>query len=57
MRKKLMFQIQIRDNRLDLSILNKLSDDLTNAITSLKLAYYRQIAAKLNDPETAPKTY
>ena len=30
---------------------------MINAITSLKLAYYRRIAAKLNDLKTAPKTY
>ena len=47
-----MFQTQKRDKILDISILNKLSDDLTNAITSSKLAYYRRIAAKLNDSKT-----
>ena len=52
-----MFQTQRRDNGLDLSILNKLSDDLTNTVTSSKLAYHRQIVAKPNDPKTVPKTY
>ena len=52
-----MFQTQKRDKILDISILNKLSDDLTNAITSSKLAYYRRIAAKLNDSKTYRKTY
>ena len=41
----------------DIDILNKLSEDLKNAITNLKLAYYRQITSKLNDPNSAPKTY
>ena len=50
-RKKLIIYTQMRDNRLDLSILNKLSDDLTNVLTSLKLGCYRQIAAELNDPK------
>ena len=30
---------------------------MTNAITNSKLAYYRRIASKLNDPNLAPKTY
>ena len=34
-RKNLNIQTQMRDNRLDLSILNKLSDDLTNFLISL----------------------
>ena len=50
-----MFRTQKRDYRLDLRILKKLSDNFTNAICSI-LAYHRQIAAKLNDPKTAPKT-
>ena len=37
--------------------MSKLSEDLTNAITNSKLAYYRRIASKLNDPSIAPKTY
>ena len=37
--------------------MSKLSEDLTNAITDWKLAYYRRIASKLNDSSTAPKTY
>ena len=28
-----------------------------NAITNLRLAYYRRTASKLNDPGMAPKTY
>ena len=41
----------------DIGILNKLSEDLTNAITNSKLTYYRRITTKLNDPNSAPKTY
>ena len=52
-----MFQIQRKSNDFDIGILNKLSEDLANAITSLKLAYHRQIASKLNDPNSAPETY
>ena len=37
--------------------MSKLSEDLTNAITNSKLAYYRRISSKLNDPSTVPKTY
>ena len=42
---------------LNIAILNKLSEDLTTAITNSKSAYYRRIAPKLNDPNSAPKTY
>ena len=52
-----MFLTQRKNNDFDIGILNKLSRDLTNAITNLKLAYYRRIAFKINDPNSAPKTY
>ena len=52
-----MFRAHRRNGDLDISILNKLSEDLTNAITNSKLAYYRRIASKLNDPNSALKTY
>ena len=55
--KKLMFRIQRKNSDFDIGILNKLSEDLTNAITNSKLTYYRRIASKLNDPNSAPKTY
>ena len=53
----LMFRTQRKNNDFDIGILNKLSEHLTNAITNSKLAYYRRIAFKLNDPNSAPKTY
>ena len=40
-----------------MGIMSKLSEDLTNTITNSKLAYYRRIASKLNDPNTVPKSY
>ena len=52
-----MFLTKRKNNDFDIGILNKLSGDLTNAITNLKLAYYRRIAFKINDPNSAPKTY
>ena len=52
-----MFWTQRKNSDFDIGILNKLSEDLTNAITNSKLAYYRRIASKLNDPNSAPKTY
>ena len=52
-----MFRTQRKNNDFDIGILNKLSQDLTNAITNSKLAYYRRIASKFNDPNSAPKTY
>ena len=51
-----MFWIQRKNGDFDIGILNKLPEDLTNAITNSKLAYYRRIASKLNDPNSAPKT-
>ena len=38
-------------------ILNKLSEDSANAITNSKLSYYRRIASKSNDPNSAPNSY
>ena len=55
--KNLMFRTQRKNCDFDIGILNKLSEDLTNAVTNSKLAYYRRIASKLNDPNSAPKTY
>ena len=48
-----MFQTERRDNSLYFSILNELSDDLTNARTSLQLAVYREVVAT----KTFPKSY
>ena len=53
----MIFRIQRKNSDFDIGILNKLSEDLTNAITNSKLAYNRRIASKLNDPNSAPKTY
>ena len=50
-----MFRTEIRNNDFDIGILNKLSEDLTNAITNSKSACHRRIASKLNDPNSAPK--
>ena len=55
--KQLMFRTQRKNSDFDIGILNKLSEALSNAITNLKLAYYRRIASKLNDPNSPPKTY
>ena len=52
-----MFRTQRKNSDFDSAILNKLSEDLANATTNSKLAYYRRIASKLNDPNSAPKTY
>ena len=47
---------QSKNDDFDIGILNKLSEDLTNATTISKLAYHRRIAPKLNDPNSASKT-
>ena len=52
-----MFRTQRKNSDFDIGILNKLSEDLTNVIANSKLAYFRRIASKLNDPNLAPKTY
>ena len=52
-----MFRTQRKNIDFDIGILDKLSEDLTNAITNSKLAYYRRTASKLNDHNSAPKTY
>ena len=53
----MIYRTQRKNNNFDIGIMSKLSDDLTNAITHSKQAYYRRIASKLNDPSTAPKSY
>ena len=50
--KSLMFRTQRKNIDFDIGILNKLSEDLTNAIMNSKLAYYRRIASVLNDPNS-----
>ena len=50
-----MFRTERRNNDFDIGILNKLSEDLTNAITNSKSACHRRIASKLNDPNSALK--
>ena len=41
----------------DIGIQNKLSEGLTNATTNSKLAYHRQIASKVKNPNLSAKTY
>ena len=43
--KNLMLRTQRKNSDFDIGILNKLSEDLTIAITNSKLAYYRRIAS------------
>ena len=52
-----MFRTQRKNGDFDVGVLNKLSEDSTNAITNSKLAYYRRIASKRNDPNSAPTAY
>ena len=52
-----MFRTQRKNSNFDIVIQNKLSQDLSNAITNSQFAYYRRIASKFNDPNSAPKTY
>ena len=55
-RKNLLFQSQRKSGKLDFAILNSLTLDLSNEITTSKLKYREYLANKLNDPKTAPKT-
>ena len=56
-RKNWLFQSQRRCCKLDFAVLNSLTQDISDAITSSKLKYYESLANKLNDPKTALKTY
>ena len=56
-RKNWLFQSQRKSCKLDFTVLNLLTQDISDAITSSKLKHYEGLANKLNDPETAPKTY
>ena len=53
-RKDWLFHSQKRSCNLDFVILNSLTQDISDAITSYKLKYYERLANKLNDPNTAP---
>ena len=48
---------KVRCSSLDFVILNFLTQDIWDAITSSKLKYYESLANKLNNPKTAPKSY
>ena len=56
-RKNWLFQIQRKSCNLEFTILNSLTQDISNAITSSKLKYYERFANKLSDPKAAQKTY
>ena len=56
-RKNWLFQSQRKSCKLDFPVLNSLTQDTSDAITSSKLKYYESLANKLNDHKTAPKTY
>ena len=45
------------NSKLDYTVLNSLTQDISDVITSARLKYYEDFANKLNDPKTAPKTY
>ena len=55
--KKWLFQSQRKPCKLDFAVLNSLTQDILDAITSSKLKYCVGLANKLNDPKTVPKTY
>ena len=53
-RKNWLFQSQRKSG---FTVLNSLTQDISEAITSSNLKYYEGLANKLNDHKTAPKTY
>ena len=55
--KNWLFQSRRKSCKLDFAVLNSLTQDKSDAITSSKLKYYEYLANKLNDPKTASKTY
>ena len=54
-RKHWQFQSQRKSGTLEFTILNSLTQDILNAITSSKLKYYERLANKLNDPKNSSK--
>ena len=56
-RKNWPFQSQRKSCKLNITVLNSLTQDISNAITSSKLKYYEGLANKLNDPKAFPKAY
>ena len=56
-RKNWLFQSQRKSCKLDFAILNSLTQDMSDAITSSKLKYFEGLTNKLKDPKKAPKTY
>ena len=56
-RKTWLFQCQRKSRNLDYASLNSITQDISNAVNSLKLKYHERLALNLNDPKTAPKTY
>ena len=53
--KKWIFQSQRKSDNLGSAILNSLTQDISNAITSSKLKYHEHLVNKGNDPKTDPK--
>ena len=53
----MMFRSHKKIMILILVIMNKLSEDFTNAIPNSKLAYHRGATSKRNVPNSAPKSY
>ena len=56
-RKNWLFQSQRKSCKLDFAVLNSLTQDISDAITSSKLKYYGGLANKLNHLKAAPQTY
>ena len=56
-RKNWLFQSQRKSRKLDFTVLNSLTQDISEVIASSKLKYYEGLANKLNDPKTTPTIY
>ena len=56
-RKNWVFQSQRKSCKPDFAVLNSLTQDISDAITSSKLKYYGGLANKLNHLKAAPQTY
>ena len=50
-------QCQRKSGNLNCASLNSITQDISNAVNSLKLKCHKRLALKLNDPKAAPKTY
>ena len=55
--KKWFYQRQRRSGNIDYNMLNAITTDISNAVSSSKFRYHDRLAKRLNGPKVASKTY